>query len=367
MTPRDIILSLGSAVLLGTVGFLLFAPRSEVIAFDPPSGPASAPGAIDDGPAPDLGPVVLARNAPEAPAAGPRIDTTGWTSGRVEGDILLDPRVVHDLGAITVQVIEAPRAGDDKPYSEVQSIRWRKGQGTPSFRFDNVPFSPAGYAIAVHAEGLNGSQRFVSINEETPHRQVELSISPPVPFTVLLRDQFKNPVAETRVELHPTGQPLGRPVLHGSTDNFGSLTFAKTLAGHYQIYVGSLGLHLVDVVETDVQPAGFVFNRSAAVSHQFVEIEVPQGELVTVNVSAGGYSPVGGARLRVYRTDARQYREYVGETDPAGQCKMPPLPAGRYHVAVEHPQYQQFDEEFQLDEVGAQGAPRQFDVRLRMR
>ncbi|HEX5052775.1 MAG TPA: carboxypeptidase-like regulatory domain-containing protein, partial [Planctomycetota bacterium] len=218
---------------------------------------------------------------------GDRVDTTGWTSGMVKGDIQLAVSILDRLSTITVAVEEARNptgTGATFRHPWRSLVRVERGRGTPTFEVKDIPFSDYPYIVSVYAPGLNGGRRTVTVDANTPLvDDIVLAITPGSPFTVLARDQDAAPYSGLDVRMQPVGDPAGRPRALGTTDNFGSVVFESVLAGDYQVTVSQDGQPLTEVQTITVQPGNRSFGTK--VQGQGYTITVPRGVPLQVQVN----------------------------------------------------------------------------------
>jgi hypothetical protein len=351
MRPRDYLLTAaGALVLLAAAAVVLFGNASAAGELPPP--PADVPLASEPGPpghgdepggavAVDGGPatqVAVAEPGVFHPSQGR--NTTGWTSGIIAGDIPLTASVMHQIQSISVVVDELRnvRAGDKAPFRKVVPVRL--GIGTPTFEVTDVPFSDYGYVVRVHSPGLNGGQATVNITRDKPYvDDVKLPITPGSPYSVLLRDQDRAPVAFTDVCLVPYQEPLGRPTFRGTTDNYGSVVFENVLAGDYQVYVGPAGQPLMPATLVNVQPGAYL-RTGSVIQPQGSTIVVPRGMPLTTKVTNRGGYPIQGARVQVRATDRGRLLELEGLTDVRGMVVFANVLPGQWEIDVSLQDYE---------------------------
>lgn len=221
-------------------------------------------------------------------------------------------------------------------------------RGTPRFEFTGIPFSPHAYSVRVFSPGLNGSEQIVAVTEQDPIADAVVGISPPVTFSIVLRDQFEGPVSEMRLSMLPVDGPPGRGPLNGTTDNFGSLLFEEVLAGDYLIYVDNPTNPLVKPVRVTVQPPGVtiqpepVYLKGKQLRNQFAKIVVPSGRALLVSVTGAAGRGLKDAKLTLLATTSTRYQPYEGVTDYSGRFVFPHLPAGEYELDVELADHQRW-------------------------
>jgi len=132
--------------------------------------------------------------------------------------------VIGEFGSYTITVKELinpnSRKADQQPYQSMKSFK-ADPHRTPRFVVDNIPFSRYGYEVELFVVGFNGSKRTIQLNQEHPiagtpdfaelvGEEVVLSLSPGVPFSLRLHDQYFNPIVGREVEMNPVGDPPGR-------------------------------------------------------------------------------------------------------------------------------------------------------------
>ncbi|MGE3171874.1 MAG: carboxypeptidase regulatory-like domain-containing protein [Planctomycetota bacterium] len=374
MRPRDYVLTAGALVLLASAAIVLLGqqtnagelrPPDDPVVVDPPAPPAhgDAPGGhqVATG-----GPVRPSEVAVADPvfSRSDRVDTTGWTSGVIAGDIPLNPAVVRNIESISVVVDELRnvRAGDKPPFRRTVAVPL--GIGTPTFRITDVPFSDYGYVVRAHSPGLNGGQATVTITEDTPYvDDVKLSITPGTPFSLLLRDQDRAPITYTEVTMVPFREPVGRPTFRGTTDNYGSVVFESVLAGDYRVHIGPQGQPMMEPPLVNVQPGAYQ-RRGSLVLPQGQTIEVPRGVPVTTVVTQPGGWPLQGARVQLRATDRRRLLELEALTDVRGRVEFPNVLPGQWELLVTMQDFQRRQKQLTVEAEAPE--EQQFDlVRLR--
>jgi hypothetical protein len=350
MRSRDVLVLVGAVILLLGIGLVVLAPPSAASEIPPPAPPGDAPGRTNEPPAE----VVAVDGGPAHPTAAivadpvfrksSGVDTTGWTSGEVRGDIQLSTAVLDRIESISVYIEELREAVSEdgtvsRPFSRVMPVE--RGIGTPTFVIRDIPFSRYGYVVGVHSPGLNGSRHTgVQITKEHPLADdLKLAITPGVPFSVLLRDQERAAVTRTEVRLVPRGAPLGRPALDGTTDLFGSAVFENVLSGDYLVLVGPAGQPLVEPVAATVQPGGRVFGGNT-VQAQGLTVTVPRGQPVSIFVQDVGRYQVAGVRVKLQKTDAQVLMVLEGTTDVAGRVQFPHVQPGVWAIDVQKEDHQ---------------------------
>jgi hypothetical protein len=369
MRPRNLWFTAGLLAILAGAAIALISHPSEAFELAPPSADEAEPQAHGDVPEPEANTAGGAVAKSDVgltdpvfhPVLGP--DTTGWTTGRIIGDIPLVPTVLPRIKSISVIVDELRNVTDGTRNRIVVPVTL--GNGTPTFVVDNVPFSDYGYVVTAFSPGLNGGQSTVKIDKDHPYADdVKLPITPGCPFSLRLRDQDMNPVAFTDVCLVPFGEPGSRPRQDGRTDNFGSVVFADVLAGEYDVYIGPAGRPLMTPPRVRVLPGAYLVQGSV-VQPQGTLVTVPRGmplDVVVVDVS--GY-PVPDARVRLLATDRTRLTEFVEQTDLHGKVQWPNVLAGQWEIEVtklDHVPVQK-----QLTIVDGQAPPQQDFKLVRLR
>ncbi len=189
MKHRDTILITGGLALAGALVWMLTSMGGAQAVAGGVPGHEFEPVAVDV----PLGPAVIVESvglsASPEPIPQRRLDTSGMTSGVIQGDVALDPEVVQRIQSITVIVQElATTDPDAQPFSRSEKVIFERR--TPTFEIHGIPFSNNGYSVRVFSPGLNGSEQVVAVTEMSPIADAVLQLTPPVPFTVLLRNQL---------------------------------------------------------------------------------------------------------------------------------------------------------------------------------
>jgi len=340
MRPRNMWLTAGLLALLAGTAIAVVNDAFAAGELAPPPAAEPEPQAHGDVPAPTLEAAGGAVAKSEVglvdpvfhPVLGP--DTSGWTNGRIIGDIPLTPTVLPRIKSISVVVDELRNVSPGSTNRIRIVVPVTLGNGTPTFVVDNVPFSDYGYVVTAYSPGLNGGQRTVTIDKDHPYvDDVKLPITPGCPFSLRLRDQDMNHVAFTDVRMVPVGDPGGRSQQDGRTDNFGSVVFEDVLAGEYEVYIGPAGQPLMTPPRVRVLPGAYLVQGSV-VQPQGTLVTVPRGvplDVAVVDVS--GY-PVQGARVRLLATDRTRLTEFVEHTDVHGLVHWPNVLAGQWEIEV---------------------------------
>jgi hypothetical protein len=374
MQPRDYVLTGAALVLLAGLGLVLLSDSSAAGVLPAPAGVEAPQTPEPHGDEPDAapqavagGPVATSEVAVADPVFRPssHVDTTGWTKGIIRGDIPLTASIVKDIRTIGVHVDELKnvREGGARPFRLVVPVEL--GKGTPTFEVRDVPFSDYGYVVRVHSPGLNGGQATVAINVQNPIADgLKLAITPGSPFTLLLRDQDRRPVAMTEIRMLPVGEPLGRPRYDAKTDNYGSAVFENVLAGDYQAHIGPLGQELIAPSIVTVQP-GTWLQRGSVVQPQGQTIVVPLGVAVLATVVQRGGYPLPGARVRLRTTDRPRIVEYELESDVRGQAHFQSVLPGMWEIEVVKPDFERRSVQLTIQE-GVTPPEQKFElIRLR--
>jgi hypothetical protein len=350
MRARELLVLVGALCLAAAAGIVFLSQDSQAGELSPEAPVAAAaaepeaappPSPVASSPGPDLAPAV----ASVPPASGrAQVDTTGWTKGLIKGDIQLAVSVLDRLTTITVIVEEARSAVSSAGFHPPHSfhVPVKLGVGTPTFEVRDVPFSEYPYVVSVHAPGLNGNRRTVTLDATNPIvDDVVLTITPGAPFTVLVRDQDSNPFVGVDVRLLPVGEPLGRPRTQATTDNFGSIAFENVLAGDYQLLASQSGQSLGEPQTVTVHPGRSV---STAVVGQGHVLTIPRGVPLQLQVNdAAGYG-VAGAKVTATATDKVKLTMLEAMTNDGGRADLPHLTPGVWHVVVEKDKFARRDQ-----------------------
>jgi hypothetical protein len=346
MRPRDLIALSSALILLVSTGILILSgtPADAGDRMPPaaPAAPVQEPGNGPDRAAAQE--VPFEPMTPVATADGDfrkrdTVDTTGWTSGIIMGDVLIATSVLAKVQAVTVMVEELRNPVDAngnvvRPWQRAQAVELT--EGTPTFEIKDVPFSKYGYVVRAYAAGFNGGQQTVAINDMHPREDgVQLMISPGVPFSVWLRDQDQLAVAGTTVLMVPIGEPAGRPRPEGTSDNFGSVVFESVLAGDYQIYVGHPSQPLIPPETVTVQIAGRTFGPAGQVQSQGRSLTVPRGVPLPVLVKDTNFGyGIADATVKLTATDKVKLLVLEATTDVRGIASFPHLLPGSWQIDV---------------------------------
>ena len=289
-----------------------------------------------------------------------RENTKDWTSGIIRGDVKLAVSVLDKLGSITVIVeeIRSSRGGHQRPptrmYAQVD-----RGEGTPTFKVTDVPFSDYPYRVTLHANGLNGSQQTLAVTKEEPLHDIVLSITPGAPFSILLRDQDSGFHTGIDLLMRPVGLPNGRLRLKGKSDNFGSVIFENVLAGNYELTPTLSNKPFGDPQTVTVLPGARNYGRK--IQGQGHVMVIPRGVRVDVRIhDRNGYG-MEGATVTAVATDRRTAPPVEGETDSIGRLRFDNLAPGMWQFTVKYKGYQRVDQQIKLRK---NQEPLQKDIRI---
>lgn len=351
MQTRDLLTLSLVLALAASVGFVLIGDDSHATALPPaPDEPeAAAPEQSEqpDGPEGPAAPATAASGGvPVAAVAsgqgGRTVDTSGWKTGVIRGDIRLAVSVLDKIESMTVIVEELRAAIDhsgrfEPPHKIIVPVE--RGVGTPTFEVRNVPFSVHPYAVSVYSPGLNGGRRTLTVDAQTPlHEDVVLSITPGRPFSVLVRDQDSNPYPFVEVRLFPVGAPSGRKEHIGSTDGYGAAVFESVLAGDYRIVTGQNGVPLAEPEIVTVQATARVYgNKIQGQGHTVV---VERGVPLEIWVGDKASYGVADAKVRLQATDRVRLTVIEKVSDGAGKVVFPHLTPGKWMVTITKQDFQ---------------------------
>jgi hypothetical protein len=288
-------------------------------------------------------------------------DTSGWTSGIIRGDVKLAVSVIDKLASITVIVEEVRNHMESGAYKAPTRMYAQvdRGEGTPTFQVTNVPFSEYPYRVTLHAAGLNGSQKILTVNKEQPLHDIVLAITPGAPFSVLLRDQDSGKHPNVDLLMRPVGLPNGRPRLTGKTDNFGSVRFENVLAGNYELVATLDGQAFGDVETVTVLPGSRNYGRK--IQGQGHTMTIARGVQVDVRVhDLNGYG-IADCTVTATATDRRTLTEFSGKTDNLGQLRFAHLKPGTWQFTVQCQGFQRVDQHLTLK---PDQEPMQRDIRI---
>ena len=287
--------------------------------------------------------------------------TQGWTSGVIRGDVKLAVSVLDKLGSITVIVEELRNNFEGGAYqAPVRMVAAvDRGEGTPTFKVTDVPFSEYPYRVTLHAAGLNGSQQTLTVNEQQPLHDIVLAITPGAPFSILLRDQDSGAHPDVDLLMRPVGLPNGRPRLAGKTDNFGSVIIESVLAGNYELVATKEGQPFGDVETVTVQPGTRNYGRK--IQGQGHVMTIARGVQVDVRVhDINGYG-MADCTVTATATDRRALTELEGKTDSIGRLRFANLQPGTWQLTVQCKDFQRVDQQLKLT---ANQEPLQRDIRI---
>lgn len=278
-------------------------------------------------------------------------NTKDWTSGIIRGDVKLAVSVLDKLGSITV-IVEELRSShgngsDQRPPARLYA-QVTRGEGTPTFKVTDVPFSDYPYRVTLHATGLNGSQKTVSVTNTEDGRlhDIVLSITPGAPFSILLRDQDSGFHTDIDVLMRPVGLPNGRQRLAGKSDNFGSVVFESVLAGGYELVPTADNKPFGDPESVTVLPGTRNYGRK--IQGQGHVMVIPRGVRVDVRVhDRNGYG-MEGATVTAVATDRRSAPPVEGETDGIGRLRFNNLAPGTWQFTIKFKGFQRVDQQLTL-------------------
>ncbi|MCC7061717.1 MAG: carboxypeptidase regulatory-like domain-containing protein [Planctomycetes bacterium] len=346
MRPRDLLILFGTLGLGASLGLVLMGSDTLALELPPPGGnerlaPVAAeatPNVPVEATVPedDSAPVEAFVRRSDRPEAGDRVDTTGWTSGIVRGDVEIAVSCLDQIERITVVVEElrSPLAPDGRPFQRPKIIMQEVelGIGTPTFEVKDIPFSEYPYTVSLYVPGLNGGSRTITIDEKTKLREdLVLRITPGSPFSVLLRDQDRTPYAGVDVRLIPVGNPPGRPPLQATTNNFGSALFEQVLSGDYQVVTGQKGLPLATPEVINVQPGATMTRLGNTVQAQCYSMTIERGQALEVFALCGGYR-VADVKVHLQATDRLKLTQLEAVTDYNGRAEFPHLTPGVWQI-----------------------------------
>ncbi|MBK8975395.1 MAG: carboxypeptidase regulatory-like domain-containing protein [Planctomycetes bacterium] len=347
MKTRDLTVLLGLLALCLAGAWFAFSadpadpeptPATEPAAAAPTPGEPSPRQADVPQPSAGLRAAPVTTDAPRRPrpAGAPEL-------GIIDGRIQLAAGVAGTFSGFQVTVRELIDEGGDgpsdgtitegparrKPYMETRAFKAAPDESPLYFAFDRVPFSRYGYDVWVFVPGLNGSHQAVVVDETSWNPQVTLSITKGSPFALRVIDPQRSPMAGRRVQLRPLGYPLGRPVLAGETNSFGSLTFEHALAGTYAIWIDD-----VPIEEVDIALPGVVHDQAdLGVQSRIITLE--SGQPVRVEVFGGGGWGLEGAALELFKIDTTENLRMQATSDHGGIHVFEHVPPGRYQLNVQ--------------------------------
>jgi len=337
MRPRDLliltgVLTLGAAfgaVVLSTDASAVELPPGTASAVEVPIAPVApvAP-AVADG----TGAAVEASMVKEERAP---VDTSGWTTGTVMGDIGIAVSVLDRIQTISVVVEEMRNAiGIDNTFRHPHKyiVPVKMGIGTPTFEVTGIEFSEYPYCVSLYVPGLNGDQRTVVIDKTSPlHNGLRLDITPGSPFSVLLRDQDQNPYPQIDVRLVPV-DAMGRAPHVGTTDSFGSVVFDSVLKGDYQIITGQQGMPLAEPETITVHPGTRMYGPKVQGQGHVVTVQRGMKKQFSVTTPTG-YG-VADAKIQLTASDRTRLTVLEAVTDFNGRAEFPHLTPGVWLMNV---------------------------------
>lgn len=370
MRPRDVLILCGTVGMALGIGLVLMSSETLAVELPPnqvangPDAPATAPAeAPEQAPVPvdDGGPIVVAVRDLQ-----PHPDTKGMTSGIVRGDVQIAVSILDKIQSLSVVVEElrnpiAPDGSFRHPWKKLEKVTL--GIGTPTFEVRDIPFSEYPYRVSLFSPGLNGGQRTVPIDaDHALHEDLLLSLTPGAPFSVLLRDQDQNVFPSIDVAMVPVGDPLGRPVQKGTSDNFGSIVFDSVLAGDYEIRASEHGVPLGENQVITVQPGGRMFGPK--VQGQGFAMTIDRGVPLEIEVVCAGYG-VPDAKVLLQASDRVKLTQYELPTGFNGRATFQHLPPGLWQIDVVKDDYSRRTAQITL-KAGEPPPPLRIDVvRLR--
>jgi hypothetical protein len=367
MRTRQLVLCCGLLCLAAGAFLALASQGSFAEPLPPQPEPAATPvavpedggdvitpasGAADGGSTAAAEPAVAAAAKPHA-----RVDTSGWQSGIIRGDIQLAVAVLEKLTTITIIVEEARRAdprqpGFKRPHRLLRDVK--RAIGTPTFEVPDVPFSEYPYIVTAYAPGLNASRRTVNITAEQPLvDDVVLTLTLGAPFTVLVRDQDSNFVTGVDVRMEPVGEPGGRTMQGGTTNAFGSVAFESMLAGDYQVSLLKNGQYLLPQPTTVTVHPGTAGYGAKALG-QSCTLVLARGVPLRIGVfDTVGYG-IAEATVTATPTDRIVGKPILLTTDNGGFADFAHLLPGTWQITVEKEGFQRTDQQVALREGQAQ-------------
>ena len=346
MRPRDYTLLACLGLLVISSGLMIWNANSKANRLPPapnqrqsrPDNDAGTPPSQKIGPA--AGELPTSTPTQQASARLEEPDTQSWTSGQISGDIPLAVSIVNQIESIAIVVdeIRSLRSSGPRPFRKVVPIT--RGVGTPTFLVRDIPFSSYAYSVRVHSPGLNGAQQTVAITQDQPFADnLKLPITPGAPFSLRLGDQDRAPVAFTKVLMLPRGDPLGRPNLHGESDNFGSLVFENVLAGDYEVLIGEPGAPLVDPAPFITVQPGTMMPRNGIIQPQGEFLIVPRGVPLSVRIYGPSGYPLQNVMIRAQHTEKKVLTELKANTDVRGEVHFPRLLGGVWQIDAQLKNY----------------------------
>ncbi|MEC7583315.1 MAG: hypothetical protein VYE77_03275 [Planctomycetota bacterium] len=367
MRPRDYTLLTCLGLLAISSGLMIWNAGDNSTAPPPSPKQPSSLGNETTNPTQEAGPAVgqLAPTAPveQSEVRAERPNTESWTSGQIYGDIPLAASIVNRIESISIVIDEIRnlRSTGPRPFRKVVPVKL--GIGTPTFHIRDIPFSSYAYSVRVHSPGLNGAQQTVAITKDQPLADnLKLPLTPGAPFSLRLGDQDRAPIAFTKVLMVPTGAPLGRPNLHGESDNFGSLIFENVLAGDYEVLVGEPDAPLVDPAPILTVQPGVIMARNGAIQPQGEYLTVPRGVPLTIRVYGPGGYPLESVMIRAQHTEKKILTELKAETDVRGEAFFPRLLGGVWQIDAQLKNFTNRTRQVTIDSKNPPG-PIEFNMR----
>ncbi|MCR9243652.1 MAG: carboxypeptidase regulatory-like domain-containing protein [bacterium] len=350
MQTRDLLILAAVAAFAAGVGLVLIGGDSHATEALTPPGNEPAATAVqdgnpalstDDGIAPTVATGETIHDPAAAAEAARRELTKDWDKGVIRGDIGLAIAVLDKIETITVMVTEMRNAIDQsgkfqRPKQYMVPVK--RGVGTPTFEVRDIEFSDHPYIVSVYSPGLNGSRRTVMVTEETPLHDISLRITPGRPFSLLVRDQDRNPYPLVDVRMIPVGEPPNRRDYTGKTDGNGAVVFEGVLAGDYRLYAGEEGLALAEPVVVTVQDNARMYGNR--IQGQGYTYEIQRGMPLDLMITDRGGYAVEGATVKLQATDRVKLTVLDQVTDLSGKLTFPHLTPGKWMITVTKPNHQ---------------------------
>ena len=348
MRPRDLLTLCGILALGATFGIVTLGTDTHADELPPSTLPTSTATGPTTPTAPDAAHAVgeVGKGAPVEAAmvkdSPERIDTSGWTTGTVRGDVQIAVSVLERITTISICVEEMRNAIDPVSGSFRHPNKYivpvKMGIGTPTFEVTGIAFSEYPYSVFLYAPGLDGGRKTVVIDKKTPlHNDLVLPIMPGSPFSVLLRDQDQNPYPNIDVRLIAVGDRSGRQDHMKVTDNFGSAVFDSVLSGDYQVVTGQKGMPLAEPDMVTVQQASRMYGPK--VRGQGYVVTVPRGMPLQFSVGYRGYG-IADAKIKMQASDKIKLTVLEAVTDFSGRADFPHLTPGIWQIDVTKDNYQ---------------------------
>jgi hypothetical protein len=343
MLARERIVFCCLALLALTAGVLLLSEETQAQVVDDTE--PSAPAALEAAEAPSAPvaaePAAVAVPRPEQ-ARDTRAETVGWTKGIVRGDIVPALSVISRLTTLTV-VVEEARSMFAQGGQFTRPVRIQmpveRAVGTTTFEVRDVPFSEYPYVVTVLAPGLNGSRSVITVDaDHALVDHVQLRITPGAPFTLLVRDQDASPYPGLDVRMLPVGEPLGRPMHGGKTNNFGSVVFDSVLAGDYQVTYSLDGQPV-----TETQTVTVSEGANTVVQGQSHATTIARGLPVQVQVhDRSGYA-ILDAKVTATAKDRIKLTAPELSTNGIGRVTFAHLQPGEWQLTIEKQGFERRD------------------------